>query len=159
MFNILLAVALVALDQFFKFLAVQQLKGAQAVTVIPHIIGFRYAENTGAAFSMFSGKVDFLIIVTAVALVAIAYAVIAKKFTDKIEEFCFVLIFAGGVGNLIDRVVQGKVVDYLEFLFIEFPIFNFADILVCFGVGLFAVYTVYTEFIAAKKKDDKKDVR
>lgn len=152
MFNILLIVALVALDQWFKLLAVQYLKGAQAITAVPYFLGLRYAENTGAAFSMFSGKVDFLIIVTAVALLVIAYALFAKKFSNKIEEFCFVLIFAGGTGNLIDRIARGKVVDYLEFLFIEFPIFNFADILVCCGIALFAGYTIYTEFICGKKK-------
>ena len=62
-----------------------------------------------------------------------------------------------GVGNLIDRIVQGKVVDYLEFLFIDFPIFNFADILVCCGVGLYAIYIVLTEFILKNKKDKGTD--
>ncbi len=154
MFYIFLTAAYVALDQVFKYLAVQHLKGAGRIVLIPHIIGLRYAENTGAAFSMFSGKVDFLIIFTAIVIAVIIYALIAKKFSDKTEEFCFVLILAGGIGNLIDRIAQGKVVDYLEFLFIDFPIFNFADILVCCGVGLYAVYVVYTEFIA-KKKDEK----
>ena len=157
MFNILIAVVCIFLDQGFKYLAVQHLKGQAAVTVIPGLIGLRYAENTGAAFSILSGKVDFLIIITAVALAVVAFLIIAKKFDTKIEEFCFVLIFAGGVGNLIDRIVQGKVVDYLEFLFIEFPIFNFADILVCCGVGLYAVYTVVSEISSKKKKDEGTD--
>ena len=155
MFYVFLTAAYVALDQIFKYLAVQHLKGAQPVTLIPHIIGLRYAENTGAAFSIFSGKVDFLIVFTAVALAVILLALVTKRFSDKVEEFCFVLILAGGIGNLIDRIVLGKVVDYLEFLFIDFPIFNFADILVCCGVGLYAIYVVYTEFIATKKKDEK----
>ena len=156
MYNFLIAAVLVLLDQWFKVMAVNHLKGQAAVTVIPHIIGLRYAENTGAAFSMLSGKVDFLIIITAVALIAIAYFVFAKKFDNKFEEICFLLILTGGIGNLIDRIVQGKVVDYLEFLFIDFPIFNFADILVCCGVGLYAVYTILTEF-SFKKKDTKTD--
>lgn len=154
MINILLAVVLIAADQVFKYLAVSGLKGQQALTVIPHFLGLRYAENTGAAFSILSGKVDFLIIITAVALIAILYAVVTKKIGDRFETFCFVLIFAGGVGNLIDRVVNGVVVDYLEFLFIDFPIFNFADVLICCGVGLYAVYTIALE-IASKKKKDK----
>ena len=153
MYNILIAGAFILVDQWFKVLAVSQLKGQSAVTIVPHIIGLRYAENTGAAFSMFSGKVDFLIIVTAIALAVMAYLVFAKKFESKIEEFCFLLIFSGGVGNLIDRVLQGKVVDYLEFLFVEFPIFNFADILVCVGVGLYAVCVFFGDSITEKKKD------
>lgn len=156
MFNLLLALVLIVADQGFKLLAVNGLKGQPAITVIPHLLGLRYAENTGAAFSMLSGKVDFLIIITAVALAAIAYAVIAKKIGNRFEEFCFVLIFAGGVGNLIDRILNGVVVDYLEFLFIDFPIFNFADVLICCGVGLYAVYTIVSE-VASKKKKDKTD--
>ena len=157
MYNILIASVLILLDQWFKVIAVSHLKGQAAVTFIPHIIGFRYAENTGAAFSILSGKVDFLIIITAIALAAVAFFVFTHKFDNKFEEICFMLIFAGGVGNLIDRIVQGKVVDYLEFLFIDFPIFNFADILVCCGVGLYAIYTVSTEFILKNKKDKGTD--
>ena len=154
MLYIFIAGLMVLADQLFKMLAVQHLKGQAAVTVIPHIIGMRYAENTGAAFSILSGKVDFLIIITAAALILIAYCIFFKKFETKIEEICFLLILAGGAGNLIDRILYGKVVDYLEFLFIDFPIFNFADILVCIGVGLYAVYTVITEFILKNKKDE-----
>ena len=157
MLYIFIAVVCVLLDQGFKFLAVQYLKGQAAIAVIPGLIGFRYAENTGAAFSILSGKVDFLIIITAIALAVVAYFILAKKFDNRIEEICFVLIFAGGVGNLIDRIAQGKVVDYLEFLFIEFPIFNFADILVCCGVGLFAIYTIISEFSPKNKKERKTD--
>ena len=157
MLYIFIAVVCVLLDQGFKFLAVQYLKGQAAITVIPGLIGLRYAENTGAAFSILSGKVDFLIIITAIALAVVAYFILAKKFDNRIEEICFVLIFAGGVGNLIDRIVQGKVVDYLEILFIEFPIFNFADILVCCGVGLFAIYTIVSEFSPKNKKERKTD--
>lgn len=155
MYKFLLPLILVAADQGFKFLAVEYLKGNGAVTVIPGIIGLRYAENTGAAFSILSGKVDFLILITAVALVVLLLLILMKKIDTKFEEFCYLLIFSGGVGNLIDRVLQGKVVDYLEFLFIDFPIFNFADILVCCGVGLFAVYTVVTEFPSINKKGNK----
>ena len=157
MLYIFIAVVCVLLDQGFKFLAVRYLKGQAAITVIPGLIGLRYAENTGAAFSILSGKVDFLIIITAIALAVVAYFILAKKFDNRIEEICFVLIFAGGVGNLKDRIAQGKVVDYLEFLFIEFPIFNFADILVCCGVGLFAIYTIVSEFSPKNKKERKTD--
>ncbi|MEG0090875.1 MAG: signal peptidase II [Oscillospiraceae bacterium] len=154
-YNILFAVLLIAADQGFKFLATLYLQNAQPIVLIPHFLGLTYTLNPGAAFSMFSGKVNMLIILTSVALGVIAYFVFIKKIDDKIESFCFLLIFAGGVGNLIDRIMAGMVVDYLEFLFIDFPIFNFADTLVCCGVGLFAIYTIYTEFLLARKKGDK----
>ena len=155
MLNLLLIIVLVALDQGFKHLATKLLVDIVPVTLVPKLFGFNYVHNYGAGFSILSGKVDFLIVFTAVALAFIAFLVFAKKFDTKMEEFCFTLILAGGIGNLIDRVVNGYVVDYLEFLFIEFPVFNFADILICVGVGFFAVHTIATEFILKKNKGDK----
>ncbi|MBE6878898.1 MAG: signal peptidase II [Ruminococcaceae bacterium] len=154
MYNLLFVVVLVALDQWFKHLATKMLVDIVPVVVVPHFIGFNYVHNYGAGFSILSGKVDFLIVITAVALLAIAVGIVAKKFDNKIDEFSFVLILAGGIGNLVDRVVNGYVVDYLEFLFMEFPIFNFADILICTGVGLFVLNTIITEFISKKKKGE-----
>ena len=154
MYNLLIVIVLVALDQLFKHLATSMLVDIVPVVIIPHFIGFNYVHNYGAGFSILSGKVDFLIIITAIALIAIAVGIIAKKFDNKIDEFSFVLILAGGIGNLIDRVVNGYVVDYLEFLFIEFPVFNLADILICTGVGLFILNTIITEFFSKKKKGE-----
>lgn len=154
MFNLLIVVALVALDQIFKVLATRILPDIVPVAVVPHFIGFNYIHNYGAGFSILSGKVDFLIVITAVALLAIAVGIFAKKFDNNIDEFSFVLILAGGIGNLIDRVVNGYVVDYLEFLFMEFPVFNFADILICTGVGLFVLNTIVTEFFSKNKKGE-----
>ena len=154
MFNLLIVVALVALDQIFKVLATRILPDIVPVVVVPHFIGFNYIHNYGAGFSILSGKVDFLIVITAVALLAIAVGIFAKKFDNNIDEFSFVLILAGGIGNLIDRVVNGYVVDYLEFLFMEFPVFNFADILICTGVGLFVLNTIVTEFFSKNKKGE-----
>ena len=155
MFNLLIVVVLVALDQLFKVLATRILPDIVPVAVVPHFIGFNYIHNYGAGFSILSGKVDFLIVITAVALLAIAVGIFAKKFDNNIDEFSFVLILAGGIGNLIDRVVNGYVVDYLEFLFMEFPVFNFADILICTGVGLFILNTIVTEFFSKNKKGEK----
>ena len=155
MLNIVIVGILVALDQIFKHLATQYLSSIAPLTVIPNLIGLNYVHNYGAGFSILSGKVNFLIIITSVALSVIALAIIFNKFESKFEELCFVLILAGGVGNLIDRALNGFVVDYLEFLFIEFPVFNFADILICCGVGLYMIYTVKTEFFSKNKKEKK----
>ena len=154
MINIIIVAVLVILDQLFKYLAVQFLSTAAPVVVIPGFLGLNYLHNYGAGFSILSGQVDFLIIFTSIALVAVALAILMNKFDTKFEEFCFVLILAGGVGNLIDRCINGYVVDYLEFLFIEFPVFNFADILICCGVGLYIVYTIATEFFLKNKKEN-----
>ena len=157
MLNIILVVILVSADQFFKYLATQNLFGLKTlpITVIPNIIGFNYVHNYGAGFSILSGKVNFLIIVTSIALVAIALAILMNKFDSKFEELCFVLILAGGIGNLIDRALNGYVVDYFEFLFMDFPVFNFADILICCGMGLYVIYTFRTEFFSKNKKGNQ----
>ncbi|MEG0020242.1 MAG: signal peptidase II, partial [Oscillospiraceae bacterium] len=88
-YNILFAVLLIAADQGFKFLATLYLQNAQPIVLIPHFLGLTYTLNPGAAFSMFSGKVNMLIILTSVALGVIAYFVFIKKIDDKIESFCF----------------------------------------------------------------------
>jgi len=151
-FSIVITAVLVALDQWSKYLATIYLTGGGTMVVVPHFLGLRYVENTGAAFSMLSNSTNFLIIVTAVALVIMAYVFWVKKYGDSFETFCFTLIIAGGIGNLIDRVLNGFVVDYFEFLFMDFAVFNVADVYVCTGIALYAVYTVYTEYIKKKKE-------
>ena len=149
--GIVFTIALIAIDRLSKILAARYLVGKGTVTVIPYLLGLRYLENTGMAFSLLSGKTVFLAAVTAVALAAMAYFIFIKKAGRPFERFCFMLIFAGGIGNLIDRVYQGYVIDYFEFLFIDFAIFNVADVYVCVGVGLYAIYVLYTEYFMKDK--------
>ena len=150
--SIVFTAVLVIVDRFSKILAAKYLAGGGAVVVIPYLLGLRYLENTGMAFSILSGKTVFLAVVTAVALAVMAYFIFIKKYGQSFERFCFILIFAGGAGNLIDRVFQGYVIDYFEFLFMDFAIFNVADVYVCTGVGFYALYVIYTEFIKKEKE-------
>ena len=145
--SIIFTAMLILIDRISKILAAKYLVGKGTVVVIPYLLGLQYLENTGMAFSMLSGKTVFLAVVTSLALVVIAYFLFYKRIGQPFERFCFILIFAGGVGNLIDRVFQGYVIDYFEFLFMDFAIFNVADVYVCMGVGLYALYVVYTEYI------------
>ena len=154
-FSIIVTLLLVISDQWSKYLAVLYLTDRRTVTVIPGFLGLRYVENTGAAFSMLSNSTTFLIVVTAIALVVMAYMIWIKKYGEPFERLCFTLIIAGGVGNLIDRVTRGFVVDFFEFLFMNFAVFNVADIYVCVGIGLYAVYTFYTEYIKMKRKNNE----
>ena len=144
--SIIFTAVLIIIDRISKILAAKYLAGGSAIVVIPHLLGLRYLENTGMAFSMLSGKTVMLAVITAVALAVMAYFLFVKNYGETFERFCFILIFAGGIGNLIDRVFQGYVIDYFEFLFMRFAIFNVADVYVCVGVGLYAIYTFYTEF-------------
>lgn len=150
--NILFTAVLIFADRLSKVMAAKYLADGTVMTVIPYFLGLRYLENTGMAFSMLSGKTVFLAVITAAALIIMAYFLFVKNYGERFERFCFIFIFAGGVGNLIDRVFQGYVIDYFEFLFMDFAIFNVADVYVCVGVGLYAIYTFYTEFY---KKENK----
>ncbi len=149
--SIVFTAILIIIDRVSKILAAKYLAGGGAVVVIPYLLGLRYLENTGMAFSLLSGKTVFLAVVTALALIIMAYFIFIKKAGLPFERFCFILIFAGGIGNLIDRVFQGYVIDYFEFLFMDFAIFNVADVYVCTGVGLYALYVLVTEYIKKEK--------
>ena len=102
---------------------------------IPHVLEFYYLLNDGMSFSMLSGKRTLLVIVTGVMLAVLAGMLLLRKM-PRLERAAWILVVGGGVGNLIDRIRTGVVVDYLNCLFINFPVFNFADVCICVGVGL-----------------------
>lgn len=127
--------ALAALDQLIKVCATTYLLPVGSRPLISGFIELRYVLNDGMAFSLLSGRRWLLIGVTGVVLLAVAIALIVHKM-PRLERIVWMLVLGGGLGNLIDRVRTGVVVDYLNFQFIDFPVFNFADICVCTGVGL-----------------------
>ena len=153
-YSLISIVLLVGLDRFSKILAVKYLSGGTPVTVIPHILGLRYTENTGAAFSMLSKNTDFLIIITIVSMAFLVYLIFIKKYGTVIERALMTVVLAGGIGNLIDRIVSGYVVDYFEFLFMNFAVFNVADIYITVGITLYLLYALCEEY---KNKKDKKN--
>ncbi len=143
---------LVCIDQLLKQLAERRLAGKGTFVLIKGFLGFTYARNTGAAFSLFSASTAALTVITGVALVGglVALALIKKK--PLIYEICIPLILAGGTGNQLDRLTRGYVVDYIQTLFIDFPIFNFADCLItcaCFSVIFYLIYDMIRD---ARKK-------
>ena len=110
--------------------------------------------NDGMAFSMFGGARWALVLLTAVALVAVAVYILWKKPTGMLF-WALNFMFAGGVGNLIDRIRTGVVVDYLEFEFITFPVFNFADILITCGAALLFLWAVIDTVQENKRKPEQ----
>ncbi len=138
-FNI---VVLVGIDQAIKFWAVANLAPVGSMPFIPYVVELRFALNTGMAFSLLSGEQTFLVLFTTVLMLAVAYWLFFKSKGKTLQQVAFVLIIAGGVGNLIDRATTGEVVDYINLLFMDFAIFNFADICVCVGAGLFILHTL-----------------
>ncbi len=155
--TLIIIAAFVAIDQIIKLLVIEHLEPIGSLTLIDGFIQLNYAENTGAAFGSFSGKTSLLSVFTLVVIIAgIVYLMVKKRKID-VEYVCITLILSGGIGNLVDRVFRGYVVDYIEFLFIDFAIFNFADILVtcsCFVLAGWLLYEIYQE---SKKEKAKKD--
>ncbi|MFT9496483.1 signal peptidase II, partial [Anaerosolibacter sp.] len=112
--------------------------------LINNIFHLTYAENTGAAFSMFSGKQPLLIILTLIIIVALLFYLIRNLKTDQVFlKFSLSLIIGGALGNLIDRIRLNYVVDMLDFTLINYPVFNMADVFVVSGAVIFA-YTILT---------------
>ena len=146
--NLVCVAALVGIDQAIKLWATQYLAPVEAITVIPHVVELRFVLNQGMAFSLLSGKQLFLIIATSAALLAVAYGLFFRSRGKRLQQAALVLVLGGGIGNLIDRVLNGEVVDYINLLFMRFAVFNFADICVCVGVALWVLVIFLDELHA-----------
>ena len=146
--KLVLIAALVAADQGIKLWASSVLQPVTAMPVIPGIVELRFVLNDGMAFSMLSGKQGFLIGVTSLALCVVAYLLFSEKMFGRVGNAGLLLVLAGGIGNLIDRALNGVVVDYINLLFMRFAVFNFADICVCVGVALWVLVIFLDELHA-----------
>jgi signal peptidase II len=134
----LAAVTFLALiDQAIKNEVVKYFATADQITVIENIFRIRYIENSGAVFGIFQSNAKVLALLTAIIILITLFLLLTKRIKSRFLYVCLVLVVAGGIGNLIDRVSKGYVVDYFEPLFMNFAVFNFADCLVT--VGAFAM--------------------
>ncbi len=131
-------------DQITKAVVVSYFSGANAsVPVIKGVLSFCFVENNGAGFSILAGNTLFLIIFTAVAMVLVAYLLFSRRFHSPLTDWGFCLILSGGLGNFIDRVCRdGLVVDFIKTDFMNFPVFNVADICVTVGAAFVILYFV-----------------
>lgn len=150
--SIIVCVVLIAIDQILKYLVLQYLAPIGVATVIPGFAGLRYVENDGMAFNMLSGMQPLLIVVTGIVLAVVGFLIFSKKVKYRPMVVGLIMIFSGGVGNLIDRIARGFVVDYVEFLFVDFAVFNFADSLVSIGFVVLIIAYIRYEYLNAKKK-------
>lgn len=154
MLQLLAFFAIVAVDQISKYFVLTRLRPIHSLPVIERVFHFTYAENTGAAFSMLSGHNLFLIFLPLVICVVLAYLLFAKKIRHPLGKTALVFLLGGAVGNLIDRVVHGFVVDFIDVRIINFAIFNVADIFVTVGAGLLICYLLFF-YEKAEKNDDE----
>ena len=146
--------ALIGLDWLTKHWVQTSMALNDTIPVIDGIFHITYIHNYGAAFSILQGKQGFLLIVTGIAMASIVvYMVIAQRKNEltPMGMWSLALILAGGIGNFIDRVRFGYVVDFFDFR--VWPIFNVADIAVCCGCGLLVFYVLIWEPRLEKKKE------
>lgn len=143
---------LVAIDQLVKYSVIQYLKPIEYFNVLDGIIRFRYVENSGAVFGSFAAHTLILTVVSAVLLCITVYFLATDKSKSKFVNFCLLLMVSGGIGNIIDRIRLGYVVDYIEPLFVDFAVFNFADCLITVGAGMLIVYLI-VDIIKDTKKN------
>lgn len=138
-------IALVVLfDQLTKYQIQVNMGLNTSIPLIDGIFHFTYIQNHGAAFSLFTGKTEFLLTIQLIVIASILiYLINIRRKGHKVMMLSLSLIVAGGVGNLIDRVANGYVVDFLDFRF--WPIFNVADISVCLGCGLLIIFGLLIE--------------
>ena len=147
----LCAAGIVALDQLTKFLTVTHIPLGADVPLLPGIAHLTYVQNTGAAFSMLEGKLWIFYIITFVFLALTVLAITKKWVTGRGAFFSLATICGGAVGNLIDRVIQGFVVDMIEVEFFRFAVFNVADCFITCGAVALVIF-VFLEDRKEKKK-------
>ena len=152
---------LVVADQATKFLMLTWLKPQGQVELIPGFMRLRFVLNDGAAFSMLKNGRWLFVIVTGVLIIACFVALFSRSIKERIPALhspflktCLVLISSGGLGNLIDRLFRGQVIDFIEPTFVNFAVFNVADIFVTCGAIMIIIYLVYDIFFefGAKRK-------
>ena len=157
---IIAVVALVLLDQGTKLWALGSLKPIHNMTVVDGFLDLTFVENRGVAFGMFSGQRWFILLLTGIVTVGLIYfyKTLPRKKEYRPVRLSLILVLAGALGNIIDRMFRGYVVDFFEFTFFEWPVFNVADIYVVAGVILLAVmilFVIKEEDLDLKKKKDE----
>ena len=152
----MIILVVIDIDMITKFLLVPNSEENFNTTVlIPDVLDILPVHNTGAGFSILSGKTWLLILMSAIFLVAYVTFDIIFKSNSVLYEIASACIIAGAIGNLIDRVVFGYVRDFVYLKFINFPVFNIADISLTVGCVLLIVYMLIS--IGKDKKEAKKD--
>ena len=152
-YMVLIAAALLtAIDQITKYVIINNIPFGSSVEILPGIVDFTYIHNQGAAFGMLQGMSWVLLSVSAVVILLCLALLLRRSFQSPIMTWAITFVLAGGLGNMIDRIFRGgNVGDFIELKFIDFAIFNFADICVTFGAML-----IVLEFILELWRDFKK---
>ncbi len=140
---IIIAVLIIAADRLSKVWIMSNVNLGETFAHLP-LFDFTYVQNEGAAFSILSGKLGILSIVSIVFCIFVIVYFIKKRPTNKLWCFALTLMFAGALANAWDRIFYGYVVDFIETTFINFAIFNIADIAITVGAALMILYSIFS---------------
>lgn len=150
--NILIIVLCIAADQLTKICAAANLKEISTLPIIDNIFHFTYVENRGAAFGMLADHRWVFMILSVVGIAAIFIYLTVTKPKSWWMRLALCFIVGGGVGNMIDRIARGYVIDFIDCRFIDFYVFNVADSFVCVGCAMFIIAVIIDEVRERKLK-------
>ena len=154
----LIVVLIIAVDQLSKYWVVNNIGLTDSFTVIPDVIDFVYVKNTGAAFSFLSDKTYGIILLTVISVlfcIGVMFFMIKHKPENKLLNISLALMISGAIGNVIDRIARGYVVDFIETTFIKFPVFNVADIAITIGAALIIIYILFFDKAKSNEGQEK----
>ena len=154
---ILLIIILIVLDQISKIAVQQMLSGRPSLPIIEGVFHLTYVENRGAAFGLMQGKQIFFTIV-AIIVTIVGLICIYKKNYGKLINISISMVISGAVGNLIDRLKLGYVIDFFDFRFIWNYVFNLADVFVIIGTLTLCIAIIISDSKEKKNKDKKSGV-
>lgn len=153
---IVTAILFLIIDQITKYIVISNMQLYDTIPFINGIMDFTYIHNTGGAWGILNKHTWILVVFTLLAMAICVFVLIKYARANKILFFALCLIISGGTGNMIDRIFRGgKVIDFLEVTFIDFPIFNIADCAVCIGAGLLLLYFIVDLIKERKEKRAK----
>ena len=148
----IIAMILIGLDQLSKYLTVQEIALGEVVPVIPDVLSLTYIRNRGAAWSILEDQMIFFYVITVVVVGALIYFLHTEGKKSPIASTGIAFIMGGAIGNFIDRLHLKYVIDMIRLEFINFPIFNVADMALTIGVIILIGYIVYDELVKKKVK-------
>ena len=149
----------VVLDQLSKWLAVVYLQGEVSFPLWKDVLHLTFVKNEGAAFGMLADHRWVFMIFSSVAIVGLSIYLFGFCKENKLVKICLAMIIGGGIGNMIDRVALGYVVDFIDFTLIDFAVFNIADSCVCVGTFMLSVWLVIDTVKAYKKEKAEKEAK
>lgn len=148
----IIAMILIGLDQLSKYLTVQEIALGEVVSLVPNVLSLTYIRNSGAAWSILEDQMIFFYVITVVVVGALIYFLHTEGKKSPIASTGITFIMGGAIGNFIDRLHLKYVIDMIRLEFINFPIFNVADMALTIGVIILIGYIVYDELVKKKVK-------